>query len=105
MHFYDKDWAYLGSKAELGTALSAITGIERPILAGITPLFVISVAKKMSWASKRETARVEDLAYCLLGIFGISIPLVYGEGTRAFTCLQEEIMKETNDLTLFALAG
>lgn len=102
MHFYDKDWVYFGSKAELGAAISGITGIERPVLTGSLPLFVISVAKKMSWASKRETTRVEDLAYCLLGIFNINMPLVYGEGHRAFTQLQEEIIKETNDLTLFA---
>jgi hypothetical protein len=102
IHFYDKDWRYFGSKAELGAALSTITGIERPILDGKTSLFVISVAKKMSWAARRETTREEDLAYCLLGIFGISMSLVYGEGARAFTRLQEEIMKETNDLTLFA---
>ncbi|KAF2662203.1 HET-domain-containing protein [Lophiostoma macrostomum CBS 122681] len=102
MHFYDTNWRYFGSKAELGAALSAITGIERPILNGMHPLHVISVAKKMSWAASRTTTREEDLAYCLLGIFGISMPLVYGEGARAFTRLQEEIMKETTDLTLFA---
>jgi hypothetical protein len=102
IRFYDKDWIYFGSKSELGAALSSITGIERPILNGSTPLFAISVAKKMSWAAKRETTRVEDLAYCLLGIFDINMPLVYGEGDRAFIRLQEEIIKETNDLTLFA---
>jgi hypothetical protein len=102
IHFYDKDWRYFGSKSELGAALSTITGIERLILNGNVPLFAISVAKKMSWASQRETTREEDHAYCLLGIFGISMPLVYGEGLRAFTRLQEEIIKETNDLTLFA---
>jgi hypothetical protein len=100
--FYDQNWHLLGSKTELGTALSSITGIERPILNGEYPLFVVSVAKKMSWAAQRETTREEDLAYCLLGIFGISMSLVYGEGARAFMRLQEEIIKETNDLTLFA---
>ncbi len=101
-HFYDKEWRYFGSKGELGSALSAVTGIETSILDGTHPLYVVPVARKMSWAAQRETTREEDHAYCLLGIFGINMPLVYGEGARAFARLQEEIMKETNDLTLFA---
>src|SRR3984885_498967 len=56
----------------------------------------------MSWASKRKTTRVEDLAYCLMGIFGINMPLLYGEGERAFTRLQEEIIKVSDDHSLFA---
>lgn len=55
----------------------------------------------MSWASKRRTTRMEDEAYCLLGIFGISMPLLYGEGWRAFHRLQEEIMKQTEDYSIF----
>jgi hypothetical protein len=61
-----------------------------------------SVAQRMSWASKRETTRVEDLAYCLMGIFGINMPMLYGEGERAFTRLQEEIMTVSDDDSLFA---
>jgi hypothetical protein len=49
-----------------------------------------------------DITRVEDLADCLLGIFEISMPLVYGKGSRAFLCLQEEIMKESRDQSLFA---
>jgi hypothetical protein len=56
----------------------------------------------MSWASRRSTTRKEDLAYCLLGIFNVNIPLLYGEGDKAFQRLQEEIIKQTNDQTLFA---
>jgi hypothetical protein len=56
----------------------------------------------MSWAATRETKCEEDKAYCLLGIFGVNIPLLYGEGEKAFIRLQEEIIKESNDLTLFA---
>jgi hypothetical protein len=56
----------------------------------------------MSWASRRETTRVEDIAYCLMGIFGINMPLLYGEAHRAFPRLQEEIMKRTYDHSLLA---
>ena len=57
----------------------------------------------MSWAAKRHTTRSEDIAYCLFGLFDVNLPLLYGEGgTKAFMRLQEQIMKDTNDLTLFA---
>jgi hypothetical protein len=50
----------------------------------------------------RQTTRVEDMAYCLLGIFDVNMPMIYGEGSRAFIRLQEEILKKTTDLSLFA---
>ncbi|KAF1963976.1 hypothetical protein BU23DRAFT_494530 [Bimuria novae-zelandiae CBS 107.79] len=56
----------------------------------------------MSWASRRETTKIEDLAYCLMGIFGVNMPLLYGEGERAYARLQGEIMKRTYDHSLFA---
>jgi hypothetical protein len=56
----------------------------------------------MSWVAKRQTARLEDIAYCLLGIFDVSMPLVYGEGVKAFTRLQLEIMKTSADHSIFA---
>jgi hypothetical protein len=55
----------------------------------------------MYWLSKRVTTRIEDIAYCMLGIFGINMPLLYGEGSKAFTRLQEEIIKVSNDHTIF----
>ncbi|KAI1494902.1 heterokaryon incompatibility protein-domain-containing protein [Biscogniauxia mediterranea] len=61
-----------------------------------------SVAQRMSWASRRQTTRDEDTAYCLLGIFDINMPLLYGEGTKAFFRLQEEIMKYSDDQSLLA---
>lgn len=63
-----------------------------------------SIAQRMSWASRRQTTRIEDQAYCLLGLFGVTMPLVYGEGTRAFVRLQEEIIKESDDQSIFAWA-
>jgi hypothetical protein len=45
---------------------------------------------------------LEDRAYSLLGIFGVNMPLLYGEGEKAFIRLQEEIMKSSDDQSLFA---
>ena len=56
----------------------------------------------MSWAAERETTRREDIAYCLMGIFNVNMPLLYGEGDKAFMRLQEEIIKDSEDQSLFA---
>jgi hypothetical protein len=61
-----------------------------------------SISARMSWAARRETTRVEDIAYCLLGIFGVTMPLLYGEGLKAFRRLQEEIVRHSNDQTFLA---
>lgn len=60
------------------------------------------MATKMSWAASRQTTRLEDQAYCLMGLFNVQMPLLYGEGIHAFRRLQEEILRKTNDSTIFA---
>ncbi|KAB5545471.1 heterokaryon incompatibility protein-domain-containing protein [Coniochaeta sp. 2T2.1] len=76
------------------------------LLAPATGAFYSStwdIAQRMSWASRRETTPKEDIAYSLLGIFGVSMPLIYGEGgIKAFVRLQEEIMKDSSDQSIFA---
>lgn len=103
LRFYTTDWKYLGSKGDpqLLDSLSRATHIERSVLS--TGQFEnVTIAKRMSWAAGRETTRVEDSAYCLLGIFDVNMPLLYGEGRKAFRRLQEEILKVSDDHTLFA---
>lgn len=100
--FYDADWNPLGTKNDIAEELEAITGIDQDVLKGRMSLEAISLAKRMSWAAQRQTTRVEDMAYCLLGIFDVNMPMLYGEGSRAFARLQEEILKKTTDLSLFA---
>jgi hypothetical protein len=102
LEFYDKDWEYRGDKKGMLAELEQYTGIDVPVLENSGLLSGMPVARKMSWASSRQTTRVEDMAYCLLGIFNVHMPMIYGEGSRAFIRLQEEISKETNDLSLFA---
>jgi hypothetical protein len=53
-----------------------------------------SLGERMSWASKRSTIRTEDTAYCPIGLFNITMTLLYGEGgPKAFSRLQKKIMK------------
>ncbi|KAI2631413.1 HET-domain-containing protein [Hypomontagnella submonticulosa] len=100
--FYDAAWNFRGRKPELNSFLAHVTNIDEAVLHNSQTLFDVPVGRRMSWAARRQTTRVEDQAYCLLGIFGVNMPMIYGEGARAFMRLQEEIVKETNDLSLFA---
>ncbi|KAB2099551.1 hypothetical protein AG0111_0g12110 [Alternaria gaisen] len=107
--FYDQEWACLGTRYEHRSLISRVTRIDTDVLAIASSLPGIRVglrsscvAKRMSWASTRQTTRVEDMAYCLLGIFNINMPLLYGEGHRAFLRLQEEIIRRIDDESILA---
>ncbi|KAI1148365.1 heterokaryon incompatibility protein-domain-containing protein [Nemania diffusa] len=100
--FFTRDWELLFRKKDWIPHLSMLLGIGRDVLTTCDPS-IASVAQRMSWASRRHTTRAEDMAYCLLGIFDVSMPLLYGEGgEKAFVRLQEEIMKSSDDHSLFA---
>ncbi|KAH8801760.1 heterokaryon incompatibility protein-domain-containing protein [Xylogone sp. PMI_703] len=112
LNFYDKSWGLIGHVTkfpltygpgpDLSDLISEIADIPDKFVAGEADLDRTSIAQRMSWASRRETTRVEDEAYCLLGIFGVNMPLLYGEGRRAFTRLQEEILKASDDQSIFS---
>ena len=67
VHFFDRHWKMQFQKSEAVETLNSITGIDRGVLIHSKSLLSISVAQRMSWASRRVTTRVEDEAYCLLG--------------------------------------
>ncbi|KAK1831850.1 heterokaryon incompatibility protein-domain-containing protein [Podospora conica] len=99
--FFSRNWQRLGTKLELQIPVSEITGIPTDYLVNNQELRTASVAQRMSWISKRETTQLEDMAYSMLGILGIFMPLIYGEGTRAFMRLQEALLKTTDDHSIF----
>lgn len=106
VYFFDQAWEYLGTRKSLAGALSKATQISVDVLGDTCiNLEQKSIACRMSWMSLRETTRVEDMAYSLLGIFDINMPLLYGEGMKAFKRLQEEIIKVSNDQSLLAWSG
>jgi hypothetical protein len=99
--FYSSNWTLLGSKLKISDELSRITNVDTEIL--ITGIFShIGMAVRLSWAATRQTTRTEDMAYCLMGIVGVNMPLLYGEGKRSFIRLQEEILKTSDDYSIFA---
>ena len=102
LEFFAADWTFLGTKSDHCGVLSQMTMIHKEALDG-RALERFSIAQRMSWASSRTTTRPEDLAYCLLGLFDVNLPLLYGEGgERAFLRLQEELMRGSDDHTIFA---
>ncbi|CVK97668.1 related to beta transducin-like protein [Fusarium mangiferae] len=102
IHFFDETWSFIGTKEELASEIEDITGISRKFLLGWVDFHQASVAQRMSWASKRTTKRDEDIAYCLLGIFNVTMPMIYGEGRKAFERLQLKIMEQTTDDSILA---
>lgn len=88
--FYSQDYMYQGDKEELEEQIQRTTKIPVEVLRG-ADLGNYDTEEKMSWTKGRKTRRVEDGAYCLLGLFGIFMPLIYGEGKNAFIRLKEQI--------------
>jgi hypothetical protein len=95
--FFTKEGQPLGEKPLLGEMIQEITGVPKEALDG-EPLSSFSVEDRMSWAAHRSTTRDEDMAYCLLGLFDVSMPVIYGEGRdKALRRLKRELLDESSD--------
>ncbi|KAH8756978.1 heterokaryon incompatibility protein-domain-containing protein [Hyaloscypha sp. PMI_1271] len=88
--FFDSKWGDLGTKESLETVITDITKIKGEVLRDANNMGEFSVAQKMT---------------SLIGIFGVNMPMLYGEGDQAFIRLQEEIMKSELDHSIFAWTG
>jgi hypothetical protein len=121
--FFTKDWLQIthqdrdkaedkqefkrGGKDEssnLWTMISDITGIPIDDLLDFKP-GLYDIGKRMNWVSKRSTTRIEDMAYCLIGIFRVNLSVSYGEKEGAFYRLQAEILQNSDDKSLFCWKG
>ncbi|KAJ2981188.1 hypothetical protein NUW58_g6747 [Xylaria curta] len=124
--FIGSNWKVFGNRDSLAYQISAITGIgnrylttraaeahyrtsDEPYyddygghLERLSHIREATVAEKLSWAATRQTTREEDVAYCLLGLCAVNMPLLYGEGPAAFLRLQEAIIRQKFDPTLLA---
>jgi len=94
VEFFAKEGKLLGNKSTLERHVCEITGIPAKALrGGFLPDF--SIAERMSWAGRRQTTYEEDQAYSMLGIFDISMPIIYGEGKeKALKRLREQTRAE-----------
>ncbi|KAJ9653327.1 hypothetical protein H2198_007469 [Neophaeococcomyces mojaviensis] len=95
--FFNKHWEDVGTKRSLQMTIQSITGIQ-----DLDTFECASLAQKFSWASKRRTTRKEDRVYSLLGLVGVNMPLLYGEGVKAFERLQRELLARSYDDSIFA---
>ncbi|KAI6038690.1 heterokaryon incompatibility protein-domain-containing protein, partial [Pisolithus marmoratus] len=102
VEFFNKDWVPIGNKQRLAPTLTNITRIPREVLRDGLSRKRLSVAQIMSWAARRVTTREEDRAYSLMGLFGVKMPMLYGEGKNAFQRLQLEIIRISSDHSIFA---
>lgn len=103
--FVDKGWRRLGTRESWAEEIKKASRIDARHLTSFEPtdFTSCSIAMRLSWASGRETTIEEDETYSLLGLFGISLPLIYGEGRwRAFNRLQRELINVYNDDSIFA---
>jgi hypothetical protein len=101
MFIFNMRWELLVTKKSLANTIQEVTGVPKIVLENRRELDYVPIATRMSWASCRTTKCREDIAYCLLGIFNINMPMLYGEGMRAFTRLQEKIIKQSADMSIF----
>jgi hypothetical protein len=95
VEFFSKEGTKIGDRTSLQQEIHQITGIPVRALRGCdTKLSTFSVQERMTWTKNRETKREEDAAYCLLGLFDVHMPPIYGESKgNAFARLREEIDK------------
>ncbi|KAI6042323.1 heterokaryon incompatibility protein-domain-containing protein [Pisolithus marmoratus] len=91
LEFFNKDWVCIGNKRRLA-----------PILEDITRIPIEVLRDGLGGAKNLGTTRVEDRAYSLLGLFDVSMPMLYGEGNKAFHRLQLEIIRTSSDHSIFA---
>lgn len=107
MQFFDSNWSFIATRDTAASQISKRTGIDVKLLIEhegrlSNRLSTYSVAQRMSWAAHRETTRAEDRAYSLFGLFNVNMPLLYGEGNSSFYRLQEEIIRQTVDLSILS---
>jgi hypothetical protein len=96
VEFFSCEGAWLGDKKSLEQEIHAITDVPIGALRG-APLSEYTVSERISWIARRNTKRDEDMAYSLMGIFGVYMAPIYGEGREnARIRLLEEVDKRAN---------
>jgi hypothetical protein len=102
MKIFDANWLPMGTRAQLAPEIERVTGIEARFLDGSEEFRTASIATRLSWQARRRTTEEEDMAYSLLGVLGVSLVPLYGEGRQSFLRLQQELLKTYRDESIFA---
>ncbi|KAG1740865.1 uncharacterized protein EDB91DRAFT_342521 [Suillus paluster] len=113
IRFYQQDWTlYLNDESpnhkksvKIMDELEDATGIDARVLVAFQP-GMRNTREKLQWASTRATTRPEDIAYSLFGIFGVRLPIHYGENKQnALGRLLQEIVARSGDITALDWVG
>ncbi|KAG0694178.1 hypothetical protein DFH29DRAFT_336313 [Suillus ampliporus] len=113
IRFYQQDWSlYLDDDSpnhkespKIMDELEEATGIEARALVAFQP-GMRDAREKLQWASTRVTTRPEDIAYSLFGMFGVRLPIHYGENKQnALGRLLQEIVAQSGDITALDWVG
>lgn len=106
--FFSRDWTFICSRHDARAEIRRITSVPLTLLSSpgnnifkqTKSLNAYTSHHKMQWMSKRHTRHEEDMAYCLLGLFDVQMPIRYGEGERAFERLQDLIIRIRGDASV-----
>ena len=112
VRFYNKDWTlYLNLDVpnhkevpEIVSEMEEVTGVSAQALMALQP-GLEDIREKLRLASMRQATRVEDAAYSLLGIFSLSLPVVYGEGDKALGRMLAQLLTSSGDTSILAWTG
>ena len=112
VRFYTDDWKpYLNvdipnhkESPEIISEMEEATGVSASALMALRP-GLDDIREKLHLASTRQTTRVEDAAYSLLGIFSMSLPVVYGEGDKALGRFLAQLLTSSGDTSILAWKG
>jgi hypothetical protein len=111
--FYQNNWTlYLDDhtpnhkeSAAIMQELKNATGIDPAAVADFRPS-MNGAREKLHWASTRVTTHQEDIVYSLFGIFGVRLPVDYGEKqSKALGRLLQEIVTQSGDITSLDWVG
>ena len=112
VRFYTEDWKpYLNpdipnhkESPEIISEMEEATGVSARALLALRP-GLDDIREKLRLASTRRTTRVEDSAYSLLGIFSMSLSVVYGEGDKALGRFLAQLLTSSGDTSILAWTG
>ncbi|KAF8546777.1 hypothetical protein OG21DRAFT_1039759 [Imleria badia] len=112
VRFYNKDWTLYRNidipnhkeSPEIISEMEVATGVSARALMALRP-GLEDIREKLRLASTRQTTRIEDAAYSLLGIFSLSLPAVYGEGDKALGRLLSQLLTSSGDTSILAWTG
>ena len=112
VRFYNEDWTpYMNldihnhkESLEIILEMEEVTGISAQALMALRP-GLDDIREKLRLASTRQTSRIEDSAYSLLGMFSTSLPVVYGEGDKALGRLLAQLLTSSGDTSILAWTG